>query len=310
MHLLIEGLTILLLSMHLICMNVAAAGPLVCIWLDSRAARQSVDARRAACFLAWNALQLSVSGAVFGLVIGWLRWIEWGHLYVAGLRLFESRLRWGVAEFLFSVALIAGYSLWITRRPQVGMAERWVRSFVALLSSTNLLYHFPPLFALIGRASNGGEYELTKVDSAMFRKLIMGGEIPAISLHFFLASFAAAGALLMYLNWRTAKIEGKNWDRGAWGGRIALVASLLQIPVGIWLIMTLPAEAQHRLMGGDLLLSSLFILSLVLVMVLLHQLASVAFGDNSRRALGRAMLTMLAVIVVMTAVLRVQYWVY
>src|SRR5262245_55912608 len=94
-RLLYEWATILILPFHLICMNIASVGPLVCVWLDSRASRQCVEAKQAAQWLVWKSFQLSLVGAVLGLLIGGIRWLEWQskqESYAAVLRPFASRL--------------------------------------------------------------------------------------------------------------------------------------------------------------------------------------------------------------------------
>jgi hypothetical protein len=294
---------ILLLAFHLICMNVASAGPLVCVWLDGIAAQNSAEAERVGKWLAWKSVQLAIVGAAAGLMMGWLKWDS---NYVAVLGQFKSRLWWGVAEFLFSLTLMVGYGMWWGAKPRANRAARWVRSGIALLAATNLLYHFPTLFTLIASAQ-AGRLENVTVDSAMFRKLIASGEVPAVTSHFAMASFALTGTALIHFAWTASRTADVQTRAGIWGARIALGSTLLQIPIGLWLVTAIPGNAQQRLMGGDWIGSGLLVGSLLAMLSLLHQLSAVAFGDTSRRQLLRANLTMLAVVTMMSGVLQRLY---
>lgn len=281
-------------------MNVGSAGPLVCMGLDALSGRKGIGIDRGGQWLAWKSVQLACLGAVFGLLMGWLRWDP---EYAAVLRRFASRITWGIAEFVFSVALLAAYAAWLTARPQANFAGRCGRSFLALLAATNLLYHFPPLFTLI---ANGvaGRNQPAIVDSPAFRKLIATSEVLSLTAHFALASVAVAGVMLLVFGWRQSVVHPDDSRTVTCGGRIALTATLAQIPVGFWLLLSVPSHAQRQLLGGDPIVSAFFVASMVAVFSLLHHLAAVSFGDTSRPALRRAVITLLLVVIGMTAVLQ------
>src|SRR5688572_17754039 len=112
---------ILVLAFHLICMNVASAGPLVCVWLDGIAAGNSAEGERVGKWLAWKSVELAIVGAAAGVLMGWLKWDS---NYAAVLGQFESRLRWGVSEFIFSLALMVGYGMWWGAKPRANRAAR------------------------------------------------------------------------------------------------------------------------------------------------------------------------------------------
>jgi hypothetical protein len=238
-------------------------------------------------------------GVVFGLVIGWLKWDA---EYARVLEHFSSRIHWGIVEFVFSLVLMAVYAAWLSARPSAGIVVLSVRSLLALLAATNLLYHFPPLFTLIANVS-AGRIESQTVDSAMFRRLIATSEVFALTTHFFIASFAITGTLLIAFVWRRPH-EESNQRVAVWGARIALGSTLLQIPIGLWLFMSLPARNYQRLMGGELPGSILFVLSMLAALSLLHYLSAISFGERSPRVMLRAILLMLLVVVAMTGVLQ------
>jgi hypothetical protein len=91
-------------------------------------------------------------------------------------------------------------------------------------------------------------------------------------------------------------------DRVAgWGGMWALAPTLAQLPVGLWVLFSLPAGMQNRLMGADETSTGLFFLSIFAALWLMRELANVAMGETERKALIRSMVAMLVVVVLMTA---------
>lgn len=284
---------------HLLCMNVAAAGPLLCVWLDRGVAGEIQASGEAARWLARKSWQLALLGALLGLIYGWLRW---NPEYAEVIGHFRRRIHWGGAEFLFSLGLVYGYERWLVHAPTASGIARGMRSLVALLAATNLLYHFPTLFSLIAGMS-AGRFESRPVDSATFRKLIVNQEVWALTCHFLCASIAVSAAALL---WRASRLPGPSNSDAAVSVRLAragLVATLGQIPIGLWLISAIPADRQQRLMGGDLITSALFVLSMVASFSLLHLLGAVSFGDTSTATIRRLNLLLTAVVVGMAGVL-------
>jgi uncharacterized membrane protein len=80
--------------------------------------------------------------------------------------------------------------------------------------------------------------------------------------------------------------------------------TLLQIPVGVWVLMTLPQPQQDRLLGGDAICTSVLAASILLSLALMHQLSLLALGDGSRHRLLKATALMGGVILLMTAALQ------
>jgi hypothetical protein len=85
---------------------------------------------------------------------------------------------------------------------------------------------------------------------------------------------------------------------GAWW---ALVPSLLQLPVGLWTLAALPADAQSRIMGDAGLGIFVFIAAMGSSLWLMGELAHVAFGETTGSRLWRAVVAMVVTIVLMTA---------
>ncbi len=106
-------------------------------------------------------------------------------------------------------------------------------------------------------------------------------------LHFFFASIAVTGMTLgifgMYLSER-------NRDFSTWlvklGSRIFLTSTLIQIPVGLWFLKALPPKFAAAFMGGDQLVTGIFIASMALMMVAILATTISSTSGNRRVFLG------------------------
>jgi hypothetical protein len=295
----VELFLTLLLVLHLVCVNVAAGGPILCVWLEWRGGH---IARQAAEYLARMGLTTLVLGGLLGALIGGLNWTpEYRELWTGPL---GYKMHWGVGELVFSLVLAAVYWLLVRRSGGESRLARGGRGLIALVHGTNLLYHFPMLFIVAGRLHDAGQTSGPAIRGAAFRALAAEGETPALAVHVALASVAMAGIMLLglALQWQRRGRESADstWV-AAWGGRWALAASLAQLPVGLWTVAMLPAAEQSQLMGNDALATALFAVSMLAVLWLLRELVAVAMGDTARPALVRTMTAMLIVIVLMTA---------
>ena len=289
----------IVLAAHLMCMNVAAGAPLIGIWLDWRTRRGDELSVKLARYFAASALVGLVLGAALGVLLGWLLWTpNYAALWQGPL---SYKLKWGLFELGFSVLLAGAVWAWRSRATQ---GRGWLgRSFLALLSSTNLLYHFPALFVVAGRLADEGRYDGAVLAGARFRELMFARETPALAVHFTLASLAVAGMLLIGYALRLAR-QGKPTESGRvalWGGMWALVPTVAQLPVGLWVLFALPMHLQSRLMGADGATTVLFVISLLAAFWLLRELATIALGEMQRGSLVRSMIAMTAVLMLMTA---------
>lgn len=302
--LVLAALLTLLLACHLLCVNAAAGGPLVAAWLDWRGVRGDSEAAAAARYLAAWSLGGLLAGALLGLLIGGLQWTaEYRSLWLGPL----SYKLWGaIIEAAFSLLLMLGWWLWL---PRAAGGARWAaitRGVIALLSSTNLLYHFPVLFSVAARLYDQGQTSGAVIRGAAFRRLVVMGETPALAMHVTLASIATAGVLLLGLALR--KQRGGDAAGAAkiaiTGGRWALAPTLAQLPVGLWTLAALPAAAQSQIMGDNAAGLLLLVGSLAAAFWLTRELVSIALGETARPLLIRAMAALLATVVLMTALQR------
>jgi hypothetical protein len=290
----------LLLAAHLLCVNVAAGGPLVAAWLDWRG-RGDEAAGRAAKWLAGWSLIGFLTGAILGVFIGWLKWdADYRALWTGPL---SYKLHWAGIEAIFSLVLMIGWWAWLPGRSARGVVAAVSRIALALLASTNLLYHFPILFAVAARLDDTGQTTGERIGGAAFRQLMVIGEAPAMAVHVTLASVAVGATMLLGLSlrWRRKGDEVAAYKVALWGGRWALAASALQLPVGLWTLLMLAPDAQGRIMGNSALGMALFMFSLAAALWLVRELVHVALGDGTRPALIRVMALMVATVVLMTA---------
>jgi hypothetical protein len=298
---------IVLLAVHLMCMNVASGAPLVALWLEWKDRRGDVIAPQAARYLAAAAVIALFVGALLGLMLGWLRWTP-AYQEIWQVQL-SRKLKWGLVELGVSATMLVAYWLWRrwadlpTRRGFLG------RSALLLLTSTNLLYHFPPILIIASKLADGAfpaaaDVPSGVIDPPAFRRLMAFDEIPALSVHFALASVAMAGLMLLGLAVRRLKsdLDPRGAKRiASWGGWSALIATGLQLVVGLWLLATTPPDLQAQLTGSALWPTLCLGTSLALVVWLLRELSEITLGEPTRGGMIRAMIAMTLVILLMTA---------
>ncbi len=313
-----------LLASHLLAMNVATAGPLVCLWLRFRGRRGDVAADGVGWRLAaWSLWGLFV-GIAFGSILVGMAWADADQSYWDAARRFEPHtFVFALAELAFTAACLAAYLATWNRwggRP-------WLHGLFAVLAATNLMYHFPPLMIVLGQLSARPELtDAAIITRSVYRQLMLRPEVIANVLHFALASAAVTGLLLMHLASRQLgrvgiahqplstletggpcpPYDGKLVSSGAW---IALVSSISQLAVGLWVLMQLPLSARNSLVGDDWLASGLFVLSIGAALGAMHTLSSVAMGETSQAAVWRSTVLILAVVILMAGTLLRSRWV-
>lgn len=297
----LQLIEILLLAVHLLCVNVASGGPLVGAWLDWRGTRGDEAAASGAAYLGRASIIGLAAGAVLGLVIGWLKWdAAYRSLWLGPM---SYKLHWAGAEAIFSLVLMVAWWLWLPGRAGGSGWAMVVRCLLAVLAATNLLYHFPLLFSVAAQLADAGEVSGERIGGAAFRRLMAQGDTLALAVHVALASVAVAGVMLLglALRWQGRGDEADAGKVARWGGRWALVSSVLQLPVGLWTLTRMPAEAQSRLMGESAVGTLLFVGALVAALWLINELMHVSLGEMARPLLIRAMAAMLVTVVLMTA---------
>ncbi len=297
---LIAATLAIVLAMHLLAMNVASGAPFVAIWLAWRAHRRHDRAAgEAARALVRAALVTLLAGLLLGGFLLGLVAVDSPEFFATARRIPASRYWFGGVEVLFYIGCLAIY-LGLARRGDEGRGRGQLafQILAALLAGTDLVYHFPPLFAVIGVL---GTRPFESTGTIRFVQAIVDPEVMAVVLHFLLASLTATGLAM-------AVVVGRRVDRYAtadaqrliaWGGRIALAATVGQLPAGLWLLFQVPSEARDALFGEDALAAGCFLLALLATVGLLHHLATVAFGDTSRRQVHVALVLLTLTVVSM-----------
>lgn len=295
-------LRIFTLSIHLILMNIASVGPLLAIWLDAKSTReQSEPIAFVGRTIGWWSILALILGIVVGLIQGLLIWLQGNEAYFQALHgVWDSKIIYGYWEIVFSLVCMVAYIAWWRFGKRVHRWQRFLSRFFAILAATNLMYHFPTLFTILGLIARGEVEVESPVDSGEFRSLLIHGEVIWFTLHFWFASFAVSGLITGILCLKKLPEDQRESTAGT-AFTIALIPTLLQIPVGFVLTTTLNSAQQSRLMGGDTLCTAMFALSIGLAFWLMHHLAGLAFFDRSRRKANMAMMTLLGTIVLMTA---------
>jgi len=282
-------------------MNLAAAGPLICIWLHWRASRRRDElADAAGRRLAWLSLWSLVAGTVLG---GGLLGVS----LVAEPKYFSVLAGFGAHKLWFLLAELGCSLLWTGLYAALwNRAKRYspAHATVALLSITNLLYHFPPMMSAVALVDTRPAMaeEITAMTAIGWLQV---PEILSRSVHVWLASLAVSGlALAILAMQRSAAATDADRRLAAAGARIALVPTVFQLLVGMWVLLTLPRRAAGGLMGGDLPATTLLCVSVLLSLLLLHLLGAIAMGEVTRQSVTRCALVMLLVVLCMSAVLR------
>ena len=301
-------------ALHLLAVNVASAAPLVCCWLRWRETRHE-DAAAGAVgrYLARQSSWMLLWGSALGMVLVGLLWLGPDHRYFDLIRQHDEFLRpklwWGLAELVFSLGCMWAYAVTWDRLGGGGRLKRGIHHLLAVLAATNLIYHFPPLFAVMSALSvNPSLLDGAMLDRKVFLRLMGSSEVIWMVVHVLLASVATTGVMMMGFALRMARQADDTTEAetvAIWGGRIALLPSIAQLLAGVYVLFHLPGDMQKQFMGGDMPTTLLFGLSVVAALALMHSLAAVALGDVQRKTIIRSMALLVLTVLLMSAALHV-----
>lgn len=301
-----DSIQILVTALHLTAVNAAFSGPILSLWLFLRSCR---NPNSDVADLGRSLLRGSLFGFYAGMALGVVAaLIWWGNQERAVERAFHAlpidRYYFTVAELIFSaVVLEAWAALWRRNADHETSRNNALMIGLAFVGITNTAYHFPSLFTVLSVLS-------TRIPAGeeRFVSLLIDPEVIARIAHFALASFAVGGAMLAALA-AARKFETADDDdvrtiftlqrRGA---LIALVATLLQWPVGILVVLQLPEASRDALIGQNAAVTVLFAVSLCAVVMLMHRMAAAAFGGVSPAEMRSLLLWLGITIMLMTAV--------
>lgn len=301
-----EALISLLVAAHLLAMNVASAGPLVAAALRSTRRGDQVENCQAGRRMA----SLSLGAMFAGAALGGLALALPSPGMREALSRFPGRAYWFAGtELLFSAGCIAAIAVGWSR---LGKGLTWM---LALVSASNLLYHFPPLMAVFGLlASDPSWASETTIDRPTLLRLMGRENVISLSVHFALASWAVTAAVLLWSPRRRhpeqpEQPEQPNADRAtpeflSRAARWALWPTLFQLPVGAWVLITTGGRAREAMLGGDLWATASLGGGIVAALFLIQTLAGIALGDVGPSARLRAIWLLALVVALMTFTLR------
>lgn len=299
-----------LLTLHLLLVNVAMAGPFVCLWLEWRGTRrEDILAGRIGERLAKDSYWALVLGILVGALMVGALWLRNDAAYFSGLRVVPVARLWAaLGELIFSVALLAIYGLgWNWFRSRRG----WHRA-IGFLAATNLVYHFPPFFSALSMIARQPDLWKQTLSREEFKSLLVDPAVIAQSVHIWLSAVAVTGTLLMYYALKLRKKKAAADELGpqparvaGWGAWLALVPSVLQLLVGVWVLLQMPEAVRNGLMGDRLAATFIFGLGILAALRLMHVLASIALGDRTPRQLVSAIATMALTVLLMSATLHI-----
>src|SRR5688572_10061311 len=263
MDFLLAIVSVAFLAAHLLAMNVPSAVPLICIWLHMRGRRGDSAANTIGRQLARASLWSLLCGAVLGMVLVGLMWAAEDSAYWHAVQRFPSSAHvFALSELIFSAICLALYvAFWARWRNRP-----WLHAVLAVVGTSNLLYHFPPLMIVLGNLASRPELvQEPVITRPVFRELLLQPILVAQVLHFIVASAAVAGVTLMLIAGRKGSVaERSDTDRlVVIGARIALAASLIQLAVGVWVLVQLPNMVRSALLGDDWTGTAFFLLSVL-----------------------------------------------
>lgn len=222
---------------------------------------------------------------------------------VENLGVFRTKVIWGLWQLATFLALWTATLLLLVRRPH---ARHWIVP-LALLAGTNLLYHFPPLFTILSAA----HYPAQPVTASGFRALMLQPNVLAMWAHAVLASIAVSGLVLARLcvppDGRPGRAaSGYRPDELLRTARRATMATLLatvaQLPAGVWVLVSQTRLAQFQLTGQDLWASGTLAASVLLSLLLVFQLFEL-WGEVNVRRVRRCSLLLVLIVVLMCGTL-------
>ncbi len=291
-------LLVLVFTAHLVCMNLAAGGLLVASTIEIFVRRPEQNASPLAARLASHSTLSLLAGTLLG---GAMLLFFWNESYQdLLLRRLGSRTYFGILEILFSLTLHTIFWRWAAvQNGPLTKLQRYGRLFIAIVSSANLLYHFPTLFAIIAEVAKGSTPQSEPIGRTELYAFLRSGPILSHAIHFLLASIAVSGV--------TGALFVRKDPASSAAGRLctslALISTLLQIPVGIAVYLTLPAAAQQGLIGNNPLLSMTFLASLGAALWLMQSLLGQLPSNAPKNRPLWSAVALLVTILLMSAVL-------
>ncbi|HMP05074.1 MAG TPA: hypothetical protein PJ982_01885 [Lacipirellulaceae bacterium] len=287
----IQTLFVAVLTAHLLAANLASGGPLAAAWLGHAAGGRG---RALGVRLAWQSLAaLGLTAALGGLLLA----TPGAGLWEAIARFPASTYWFAGVELAFSAVCLAVLA-WVVGRG----GPTWAAWLLAAASASNLLYHFPPLMTVLAKLAADPRWATAEVITrAELRPLAARPEVLSMWVHVVLASLAVGAAAAL---WPRSGDDDGRFDRLF--GRLALAAlaaTVVQLPVGLWMLLASEPDERSAMMGRSLAASLSLLLGVMAALGLMHALAALAMGEVEPRSRRRAVGLMAGVVLLMTTTL-------
>jgi hypothetical protein len=123
-------------------------------------------------------------------------------------------------------------------------------------------------------------------------------------LHFFVASFAVTGLLVVLFGLGKLKTDGA-YGRWAvrYGGTLFIVATVIQMAVGIWFLLALPTDVMMLFMGRNVLATALLGAGILLPIVSM-MLMVLAIKSEQPKSLAAGSISVLGLVLVVMVIMR------
>ncbi len=291
-------------TLHLLAANIAAAGPLYSAWLGVR----SRNGDAAAGVVGRQLAKLSLVALGLVVLTGAAQVYGPGRedLFAAAGR-FPRRDLWiAGAEVLFSLLMTSGLiAAW-----RGGCFRPVLAWSMAVLTASNLLYHFPPLMLVLARLKADPLWTTEQeISRTVFRGLMARPEVVSLTVHIGIASLAIGAIAALWLEARVTELEklsDAQQPASKVGQRAAVVAgglTALQFPVGLWVLVSSPAPTFNALAGGSPLHALGFAGGVVASLLLIQRLAAYALEAPTKAAANRIAVLTITVVALMTLAL-------
>jgi hypothetical protein len=298
-----EILLVLLGGLHHMTAGVGATAPLIAAWLRLLEYRSSDPrAGRIGRTLARLSLLASLLAVAIGTFMLAVHWFAADGSYRGALgRVAVGRYSLALGELTFYFATMAAYLLlWqrLNRRP-------YLHGSLALLASMNLLYHIPPFMVMLALLASRPELAEVTLNRTLYRTLWADPEVASRVVHWWIASFAMAAVAHAHVASQEASSNRTGTGDAnrlvAWGARAAILAVVLQVATGIWVLLAIAPQARAALTGSDAWATMFLLTGIGLMFVLIQQLMPTALGEPVAGIARRAAGLMLTVLILMTA---------
>ncbi|MAT10559.1 MAG: hypothetical protein CMM02_06085 [Rhodopirellula sp.] len=299
-------------SVHLLVVGIGVCLPLVVILLNRKIIRLEDEAHQDAVWimsrsLIKHSLTAILIGSLFGFALAGVVWSEEFH---QRCHLLMTKFMWAGVEWLTSILLlIVVFAQWRATRGE-GRAF-WIRSFVLLIASINLLYHLPVLFIVISALPDAQVEAMTaaqeELSSAEFRTIAYTNENLSRLLHTSLAMLTTAFAYVAMIGIRQANqnTAGPRRDSAIsicrWAARNVLIILFIQIAFGLWTLLAMSRPRMQNLLGEDIPATALFATAMVLLFFQLQQWTGLLGERIDRRRLVQAIATLITLYFCMAA---------